>query len=209
LLALGLIAGSASPAEPPAPRGGCRPLASPAQIIRVAASRGHGDEGATVVVYGVAFDAPPTVGSKALVVPGRRVKPVRLAVVAAERAEVPAPIWNVTLKAAGDSALAELDARDPARPEYLGAAVVIWPPPEGTVGWIEAASAEPPPDVAEETIGAAIDLDGDRRADALVVEFCCGDRRRATECEYSCGEVWSRNEDDDDAWVRCHAWGPA
>ena len=160
-----------------------------------------------VSVSPVFFEVEPSVGSHALVLPYPEGEGVGLAVESADRDEDSAePLWHVRLEDGRRTSLARLKAPPGRRPEAPGNAVVLWPAPKAPAILRTPEEDDLPPDVALETVKAAVDLDGDARPDVLVVEYCCGNRRSSQACEYHCGETWQRVGE---VWRRCRVWQPA
>lgn len=87
-----------------------------------------------------------------------------------------------------------------------GRAALLWPADATAPVLVDPRPGDLPWGVVPEIVAAAIDRDGDGRADALVLEHCCGDPASSAECEYFCGANWLLV---DDRWLECSTTGPA
>lgn len=85
--------------------------------------------------------------------------------------------------------------------------MVLWPLPRLPVARAPVPTpAELPGDVDVGHIRAALDLDGDRRADALLVKYCSDRSAESIDgCDYVFAEIWQRVRSQ---WRLCTRYGP-
>lgn len=157
-----------------------------------------GPSGPIVVSYGLY--RRPARGAAARLVPidGGPVIPVAIGKTSRAETDGGLPEWNATLEAKGPL------GKVPERGQRTG--MLLWPAPEGRLRLVTPKPAELPYGLSPEAVEAAVDIDGDRKADALSLQYCCKDPTRADKCEYYCRDYWQRDAGE---WRRCQSSGPA
>lgn len=104
-------------------------------------------------------------------------------------------IWyEVDLELITDSSYWKIESKPDRRPEYPSDVLVVYPPIQNCklLPTAKLNSSELPQFAPKEIIKGALDFDNDNKPDALVLEFCCKDRktRENPDCDYTCGETY-------------------
>jgi hypothetical protein len=157
-----------------------------------------GPKGPIVSSYGLYRQ--PITGSAARLVPndGGPVIPLTVGKTARADTDGGAPEWNAELSPTGPV------GKLPDRGNRVG--VLLSPAPEGALRLVTPKPDDLPYGLYPEAVEAAVDADGDGKADALSLEYCCKDSSKADKCEYLCRDYWQR---DSGTWRRCQSTGPA
>ena len=114
--------------------------------------------------------------------------------------------WVVSLEDASKSLLKDLKPLGPPYRNNLWSAVVLWPSPRKIPSIVKHNPKDLPKGVFSNTVKAAVDLDNDGKADALLVEFDCEDRQKNTlHADSNCGETWQKL---DGKWILCDSITP-
>ncbi len=157
------------------------------------------------------FKSKPELNSNVIVLPYPKGEGVKLKIVSAQYQHIPempeaGSYWAVNLEDASNTPLKNL--KPYLLHDYVSYAAIMWPVPPHGVKVIKVVPSDLPPNVFSETTQVAIDLDNDKKADALVVEFACENRHvnpRKTSTDYTCSETWQKVNDK---WLLCDQANP-
>jgi hypothetical protein len=150
------------------------------------------------------FDREPSVGDKVTVVAPDGAPNLELAITRVKMRDEEDLWWEVELEPIKEKHFAE--AYRP-RDRYFEV-VVLYPPVPGarSISPNKLSSRDLPPDVKRKEIKEAIDLDGDGRSDAILVEYCCQTSERPSgACDLHCGKTFVRNKG---VWEQRSQWTP-
>jgi len=158
-------------------------------------------------ITGFSFQTKPIIGSDVLGIPYPVGKTVKLKIISAEHVEYPdlGSHWEVNLENGSGTNLND-SIRPHLQRDYISSVAVMWPVPPHGAKVIKVVSTDLPPNVFAETTRVAIDLDNDKKADALLVEFACENRHvnpRKTATDYTCGETWQKVNGK---WLLCNSF---
>ena len=82
--------------------------------------------------------------------------------------------------------------------------IALWPFPRQGASLLEKNHQKLPPGVFGNTVKAAVDLNSDKDADLLIVEFSCQNQKKAPS-DSTCGEVWGKKDGN---WKLCDSLLP-
>ena len=147
------------------------------------------------------FKRRPTVGEKVTVVPlDVDIAPIDLRITETKRGatcgELDSTVWwEVELELVRQSDFFQISSIPKRREEVPFDVAVIYP----AVKFARQIKRDKltknllPPMVAINTVKGAIDLTNDRMPDVLLVEYCCGSAKKASDqCDYTCGKTFKK-----------------
>ncbi len=141
------------------------------------------------------FKKAPPIGAEVLVLPYPKGEPVKLKV---EKTS------HLKLEDATHTSLRRLTVSPNRNPDYPSNVLILWPIPAVAPRLVETPKALPP-HVHADTVAAAVSWTGANSPDGLYVSYCCNDRKRATDCDYTCTETWQKV---DNRWQLCNSSQP-
>jgi len=146
------------------------------------------------------FKRMPVIGDKVtIVLLGSDISPLNLRIIKAEKKKdactggLPA-WWEVEIEPIKLRKLFDIEPMPNRSAEYPFDVVVLYPAVKVArqIGKGQLTRSMLPRGVFINTVKAAIDFTDDRTPDVVVIDYCCGDTRKADACDYTCGRTFKK-----------------